>query len=150
MHFNNNWINSLTSCLLVAGAKSTNELMALSAQGRILILQDYLKNGAQDIALRMFYLGNYLLLKGDPGTKEMTYLCYFHATTLEWYPEWEIDLGMPTHMAGRTVDDLARPGVKGIYQRDFANGQVLVNPTGVSSSDMFDPDQSDLMRLILL
>lgn len=95
------------------------------------MLQDYLKGSAQDIDLRMFYLGNYLLVKGDPDVKkEMTYLCYFAHDTLEWYPEWEISLGKPTYLGGRrTVDNLKRPGAKGIYQRDFANGNVMVNPT---------------------
>jgi hypothetical protein len=39
--------------------RSTNQLMTLAAEQKILILQDYLKGDEQDIALRLFYLGNY-------------------------------------------------------------------------------------------
>ena len=94
-----------------------------------MILQDYLKGNAQDVALRMFYLGNYMLLKRDPGLAETTYLCYFAHSTLEWYPEWELELGMPTAAAPRTAAGLKRPGAAGIYQRAFEKGLVLVNPT---------------------
>ncbi len=66
------------------------------------------------------YLGNYLLVKGHH-----TYLDYFAAGPLEWYPEWAIDLGAPT-TAATDVTALASGGV---YRRDFANGSVLVNPT---------------------
>jgi hypothetical protein len=65
--------------------RSTNQILLLASQGKILVLQDYLKSGAQDIDLRLFYLGNYLLVKGDPAApKETTYLCYFASSTLEW------------------------------------------------------------------
>ena len=35
----------------------------------------------------MYYLGNYLLVKGHH-----TYLDYFAAGPLEWYPEWALSL----------------------------------------------------------
>ena len=62
--------------------RSTTQLLTLVAQRKILILQDYLRGDAQDVALRLFYLGNYLLLKAGPGVREHTYLCYFAETTL--------------------------------------------------------------------
>lgn len=65
--------------------RSTNQILLLASRGKILVLQDYLKSGAQDVELRQFYLGNYLLVKGDPAApKETTYLCYFAKSTLEW------------------------------------------------------------------
>lgn len=65
--------------------RSTNQILQLASQHKILVLQDYLKSGSQDIALRQFYIGNYLLVKGDPSaTKETTYLCYFAKSPLEW------------------------------------------------------------------
>jgi hypothetical protein len=98
---------------------STNELLSLAAKGKIMILQNYLGDPG-DVATRLYYLGNYLLVKGN-----RTYLDYFASGPLEWYPEWGIDLGAPTN-TGMTVDDLLQGGV---YQRTFANGTVLVNPS---------------------
>ena len=90
--------------------RSTNQLLLLASQSKILILQDYLKSSSSsssssspedDVDLRLYYLGNYLLLKGDPDApKETTYLCYFAKSTLEWYPEWGAEnqrQNQPTH-----------------------------------------------------
>jgi hypothetical protein len=99
---------------------STNELLKLASLDRIMILQNYLKS-ATDVATRMYYLGNYLLVKGHH-----TYLDYFASGPLEWYPEWGIDLGAPTTPATTGVSSLASGGV---YRRDFAKGSVLVNPS---------------------
>jgi hypothetical protein len=57
-----------------------------------------------------------------------TYVDYFAGTPLQWFPEWELDLGAPA-AAARTIDDLAGAGV---YRREFAKGIVLVNPTGAA------------------
>ena len=65
--------------------RSTNHLLDLAARGKLLVLQDYLRGKPEDVALRMFYLGNYLLLKRDPGLPETLYLCYFAQSPLEWY-----------------------------------------------------------------
>ena len=99
---------------------STNELLKLASLDKIVILQNYLSS-ASDVATRMYYLGNYLLVKGHH-----TYLDYFASGPLEWYPEWGIDLGAPTSSATTDVTTLASGGV---YRRDFAKGSVLVNPT---------------------
>jgi hypothetical protein len=99
---------------------STNELLKLSAAGKILILQNYL-SGPDDLAKRLYFLGNYLLVKGHA-----TYLDYFASGPLEWYPEWAIDLGAPTAPPASDVTALASGS---FYRRDFANGSVLVNPT---------------------
>jgi hypothetical protein len=98
---------------------STNELLSLAAKGKIMILQNYL-GAPTDLAKRIYYLANYLLVKGN-----RTYLDYFASGPLEWYPEWTIDLGAPT-TTGATVADLLKGGV---YRRDFAKGTVLVNPS---------------------
>ena len=86
-----------------------------------MILQNYL-SASTDVATRMYYLGNYLLVKGHH-----TYLDYFASGPLEWYPEWSIDLGAPRTTGTTDVTTLASGGV---YRRDFAKGSVLVNPTG--------------------
>ena len=102
---------------------STDELLKLASLDRIMILQNYLSDPT-DVATRMYYLGNYLLVKGHHA-----YLDYFAAGPLEWYPEWAIDLGAPTTAATTDVTSLASSGV---YRRDFANGSVLVNPTSTA------------------
>ena len=99
---------------------STNELLKLAAADKIMILQNYLQT-TSDLTTRMYYLGNYLLVKGHH-----TYLDYFSsAGPFEWYPEWEADLGAPL-TSGTVASDLLENGV---YRRDFANGSVLVNPS---------------------
>jgi hypothetical protein len=105
---------------------STNELLKLASLDRIVILQNYL-SGADDVATRMYYLGNYLLVRGHH-----TYLDYFAngGDPLEWYPEWAIDLGTPTGAAATDVASLAVAG--GLYRRDFSKGSVLVNPSSAS------------------
>jgi hypothetical protein len=101
---------------------ATNELLSLAAAGKIMILQNYLSTPT-DVATRMYYLGNYLLVKGHA-----TYLDYFDSNgPLEWYPEWTLDLGAPTTATTTQVSDLLSGGV---YRRDFAKGSVLVNPSG--------------------
>lgn len=99
---------------------STNELLKLAAADKIMILQNYLSSSG-DLATRMYYLGNYLLVKGHH-----TYLDYFAKGPLEWYPEWTVDLGAPTTPATTDVSTLLSGGV---YRRDFAKGSVLVNPS---------------------
>lgn len=99
---------------------STNQLLKLASLDRIVILQNYLTS-PNDVATRMYYLGNYLLVKGHH-----TYLDCFAASPLEWYPEWGVDLGSPTTAPTTDVTALASGGV---YRRDFQRGSVLVNPT---------------------
>jgi hypothetical protein len=98
---------------------ATNTILGLVAKGKIVILQNYLSS-TSDLAKRRYFLANYLLVKGAK-----TYLFYFATSTLEWYPEWDLDLGAPQSTA-TTADDLLSAGV---YRRDFQNGIVLVNPS---------------------
>jgi hypothetical protein len=99
---------------------STTELLKLAAADKIMILQNYLAT-ADDVGKRLYYLGNYLLVKGHH-----TYLDYFAQGPLEWYPEWQVDLGAPTSAVATDAAALLQGGV---YRRDFANGSVLVNPS---------------------
>lgn len=99
---------------------STNRILQLVAAGKIAILQNYL-GATTDVARRLYYLANYLLVRGD-----RTYLFYFATSSLEWYPEWNLDLGAATS----TSPTVAGYASSGVYRRDFANGIVLVNPSG--------------------
>jgi len=102
---------------------STNELLSLAAAGKIMILQNYLSDPT-DVATRLYYLGNYLLVKNQSA-----YLDYFAAGPLEWYPEWTLELGAPSAPLAASVSDMLSQGV---YRRDFAGGSVLVNPSSSS------------------
>jgi len=82
------------------------------------ILQNYLRS-ADDVARRRFLLASYLLVKDA-----RTYIAYFASGPLEWYPEWDLELGAAQKNA-ITLDDFSW---NGIYRRDFDNGIVLVNP----------------------
>ena len=115
---------------------STTELIKLVAANKIVILQNYLAS-ADDLAKRRYLLANYLLVKGS-----RTYLDYFAAGPLEWYPEWELDLGAAQTTAANNADELLSGG---IYRRDFANGVVLVNPTAAAVSVSF---ASPLKRVV--
>jgi hypothetical protein len=98
---------------------AVNQMMALVAKSKIVILQNYLESES-NLVTRKYLLANYLLVKGS-----RTYLFYFSKSTLQWYPEWALDLGAAETTAA-TVDNLL---VNGVYRRDFAKGFVLVNPT---------------------
>jgi hypothetical protein len=107
---------------------STTQILDLAAKHKIVIVQNYLAS-AGDVATRLYYLANYLLVRGD-----RTYIDYFATGPLEWYPEWGIDLGAPVK-TGATVADLA---VGGAYEREFAKGWAAVNP-GASSVTLTFP-----------
>jgi hypothetical protein len=108
--------------------RSMNQILALAAKHKIVIAQNYLA-AASDVGKRLYYLANYLLVRGD-----RSYLDYFAAGPLEWYPEWDVDLGAPTKTAA-TVADLATGGA---YQRAFANGWAVVN-SGTTSVTLTFP-----------
>jgi hypothetical protein len=110
-----------TSFALADWQASTNELLSLASADKLMILQNYLSSSS-DVATRLYYLANYLLVKGHH-----TYLDYFASSgPLEWYPEWGIDLGAPAAAAATQVSALLSGGV---YRRDYAKGSVLVNPS---------------------
>ena len=110
--------------------RAMNQFLALVAKHKIVIAQNYL-SAPSDLATRLYYLANYLLVRGD-----RSYLDYFAGGPLEWYPEWDVDLGAPmkTTGTGATVADLA---VGGAYQREFANGWAVVNPTASAATLTF-------------
>jgi hypothetical protein len=96
-----------------------DQLLALVQRDKIVILQGYLSSPS-DVAKRRYLMATYLLVKGS-----RTYVAYFAGSTLQWYPEWNLDLGPALKTASRTSD----LSWNGIYRRDFAKGVALVNPT---------------------
>jgi hypothetical protein len=107
--------------------RSMNQILGLVAKHKIVIVQNYL-GASTDVATRLYYLANYLLMRGD-----RSYLDDFASWPLEWYPEWDVDLGAPLTTAA-TVADLARSGA---CAREFANGWAVVNPTASAATLTF-------------
>jgi hypothetical protein len=114
--------------------RSMNQILALVGEHKIVIAQSYL-DAPGNVALRLYYLANYLLMRGD-----RSYLDYFAGGPLEWYPEWDVDLGAPV-TTGATVADLA---VGGAYEREFAHGWAAVNP-GASAVTLTFPSSARLV-----
>lgn len=101
-----------------------NRILVSTHAGKAIIGQNY-ATGAQE---RMFTLGCYLLIKGN-----RSFLNIDQGLNPEWWPEYDLPIGAPTQAPPNTIADLDPDGDK-IYQRDFDNAIVLVNPTRPGSS----------------
>jgi hypothetical protein len=64
-----------------------------------------------------------------------TYVDYFAAGPLEWYPEWGVDLGAPYQTAMSV--DLFLTAAGGSYRREFEKGWAVVNPRDTSDTVTF-------------
>jgi hypothetical protein len=103
---------------------------------RMFIMQPYpgaTPDSADGLQERSWALGSYLLLKGDH-----TYINMVGAPTdsgLEWYPEYQINLGAPQDPGGMptTVDGYYDPA-SNLYVRSFQHGLVLVNNTATTQT----------------
>jgi hypothetical protein len=133
-----NWYNNSSGVPIIDGAflesfgqttdasdwaLSMNRGLSLTTNGKIVIMQPYLQDtpdsatGQQE---RNYYLGTYLLLKGDE-----TYVNMFYGTDAQYFPEYQLNLGTATTALPTDVSSYLWNGV---YRRDFQNGFVLVNP----------------------
>jgi fibronectin type 3 domain-containing protein len=102
---------------------SMNRGLNLSDNGKIVIMQPYPADDPSTAAGQQevnFYLGTYLLLKGDES-----YLNIMYGTGAQYFPQYQINLGAPTTALPSNVSSYLWNGV---YRRDFQNGFVLVNP----------------------
>jgi hypothetical protein len=96
-----------------------NRALGLINQGKVILAQSY-ATGTEE---RMFTLGSYLLIKGN-----RTYLNIEVDLDPEWWPEYDISIGVPAQSAGTDIADLYDANNR-IYRRNFDNGFVLVNPS---------------------
>jgi hypothetical protein len=102
---------------------SMNQGLNLTDNGKIVIMQPYpsadpsTPAGQQQVN---FFLGTYLLLKGDE-----TYLNIDYGGGVQYYPQYELNLGAAVSPLQSNVSGYLWNGV---YRRDFQNGFVLVNP----------------------
>jgi hypothetical protein len=94
-------------------------LKHITSKGKILIAQFYDNSPAE----RMRRTAMYMLIKN-----ENSYLNILKTGNVEWYPEYEIDLGNQSKLP----DSLEKMRVKGadwhsLWRRDYDSGMVLVN-----------------------
>jgi putative glycosyl hydrolase-like family 15 (GHL15) protein len=96
-------------------------VLSLAAAHKIVLCQTGTDRENRDH--RWFIVGSYLLTKG-----RHSYLNMFQHSTLEWYPEYALDLGGYSAEPSPDVSRYWDADWK-LYRRDFARGIVLVNPT---------------------
>jgi hypothetical protein len=102
---------------------SMNRGLNLTDNGKIVIMQPYPSASPGTAAGQQqvdFFMGTYLLLKGD-----QTYLNIDYGGGVQYYPQYQLNLGAPTTPLQSNVSGYLWNGV---YRRDFQNGFVLVNP----------------------
>ena len=102
---------------------SMNRGLNLTHNDKIVIMQPYPSADPSTAAGQQqvdFFLGTYLLLKGD-----QTYLNIDYGGGVQFYPEYQLDLGTATTPP---PSDVSSDLWNGVYRRDFQNGFVLVNP----------------------
>jgi hypothetical protein len=98
-----------------------SRLGALAAQDKILLCQTNTDPASPDHT--WFLVGSYLLTKG-----RHSYINLMHKGSLEWYPQYDVDLGKYTTPPAADVMHCWDPGLK-VFKRSFEKGMVLVNPT---------------------
>jgi hypothetical protein len=102
---------------------SMNRGLNLTDNDKIVIMQPYLSSDPTTAAGQQqidFLLGTYLLLKGDE-----TYLNIYYGGGVQYYPEYQLNLGTATTALPSNVSSYLWNGV---YRRNFQHGFVLVNP----------------------
>lgn len=101
-----------------------NRILGLENKSKIMILQSY--PDPANVNERMYILGSYLLIKGNK-----TYL-NMEKGNIEWYPEYQINLGLATQPIPTQIDSFLDPS--GLYKRNYQKGVVYVNPTSTSKT----------------
>jgi hypothetical protein len=96
-------------------------VLTLAAARKIVLCQT--GTDAANADLRWFIIGSYLLTRGHHS-----YLNMFQKSTLEWYPEYTLNLGAYEAEPKPNVDQYWVPEWK-LYRRRFTRGMVLVNPS---------------------
>ena len=133
-----NWYNNAAGVPIVDGAflegfgqytdtydwtLSMNRGLNLTSNGKIVIMQPYPSSAPNTAAGQQqidFFVGSYLLLKGD-----QTYLNIDYGGGVQYYPQYQLTLGTASAPPPSNVSTYLWNGV---YRRDFQNGFALVNP----------------------
>ncbi len=108
-----------------------NRILSLTNKDKIIIAQSYLDDPS-NIDLRLFYLANYLLIKG-----KHSYLNIDYDYEPEYFPEYNVQLGQPLYDLPSNIDSYFEINT-GVYRRNYENGFVLVNPTSEDRTISFN------------
>lgn len=100
-----------------------NRVLALQQTNQAALCRSTLPDGAEPDS-RFFRLASYLLVKASHA---FLYLRTEHATTLEYFPEYSIQLGRFVSATSADVETYFRNDL-GLYAREYELGIVLVNP----------------------
>ena len=94
----------------------------ITGRGKILIAQSYPSTPAENLRL----IGMFMLVKNA-----QSYVNFLSNSGVEWYPEYEIDLGTQSAVPA-TLDALrvAGSGGNGLWMRTYEKGAVLCNTSG--------------------
>ncbi len=103
--------------------KKAIDCMQANREHSQLVLVVKKPNLIDDIQARIFTLASYLLIENENTV--FTLSDYTYDTTLQYYPEFNIDLGEPTGDFVQTADTL--------FTREFTSGMVIVNPLPAST-----------------
>lgn len=114
-----------------------SRVLLLAAHRKIVLAQTSVDLNDHD--RRWFVVGAYLLTKG-----RHSYLNIIGKSTLEWYPEYALNLGA---YAAEPNPNLSAywDAAWGLYRREYAHGLVLVNP---SSAPVSVPHLGGSYRLV--
>jgi len=105
--------------------KEVIELAERNNEEKIISIVSKKYHLTSDIQARMFVLASYLLVSNQNVLLTMIDLNYDQLESIYYYPEYEINLGIP--LGSYTIKDNT------IYERKFEKGIVLVNPSSIES-----------------
>jgi len=103
-----------------------SRLLLLASHGKIILCQTGVDPANADY--RWFLIGAFLLTKGPHS-----YLNMIHHSSLEWYPEYTLDLGRYKQAPQPDIQQYW-DAAWGVYRRDYDRGIVLVNPSALPVS----------------
>jgi len=108
------------------------ELVERNSEDRTIVLVTKEQPGlTDDIQKRTFIVASYLLVSNQNVILSMTDLDYDKFSTIQYYPEYDLNLGEP--LGDYAINE------QGLFVRQFEAGIVLVNP-GESETLTFAPD----------
>lgn len=100
--------------------------LQLLRNGKIYLAQNGVGDG--DPATRLWYLGNFLLLKHNRSYLNMLPGNHGLDGNLHWWPEYDLNLGAPVKDGvPKSIEERKSPS--GVYYRRFEHGLVIVNPS---------------------
>ncbi len=108
--------------------RQMNRLLVLQQMEKAVFCRSYLADPS-DANDRLFRFCSYLLIKSSHA---FFYLQHERGVSLEYYPEYEVNLGRHFTAPSIDVESFFRPEW-GLYAREYQNGLVLVNPTNRST-----------------